>query len=153
MFWKLSFSIIFLLLLTISVSAAVDCREHNNVADELKRANAVFAGEVIAKEYRDIETGEDAGAQVLIVKFKVDRWWKGDHSKEVYLYTSITKFPDGSSRHNTEDFRFDKGKSYLVYALKFADKLMTNGCTRTKMLSEAEEELRELGEGRESIEK
>ncbi len=46
-----------------------------------------------------------------------------------------------------EDFRFWKGERYLVYAYSRAGNLQTSGCSRTRELARAEEDLRELGEG------
>lgn len=153
MCWKSFFLATILLLFNISLNATVECNARLSVADEFKRVSAVFAGEAVAEEYRDITFGKEAGAKVLVVKFKVEKWWKGGETEEVYLYTSIRKFPDGSTRKFGENFHFNKGESYLVYAYDFEDKLRTSQCRRTKTLAKAEEDMRELGEGSEPTKK
>lgn len=139
--------ILSLLIFSVSPNVTFDCPVPATVPDEVKRATAVFVGEVIAEEYREIKDGEDAGAKVLTVRIKVKRWWKGNGANEVIMYTSITEFPDGTTRRFAEDFRFHKGESYLIYAFGPQDKLRTSECSRTKKLSVAEEDLNQLGEG------
>jgi len=140
--------ILSLLTFNISPNVAFDCPVTASVPDEVNRAAAVFSGEVIAEEYQEVKDGEDAGAKVLTVRIKVERWWKGKGTNEVTMYTSVTKFPDGTTRSYAEDFRFQKGESYLIYAFGLEDKLRTSECSRTKQLSKADEDLRQLGEGR-----
>jgi hypothetical protein len=122
------------------------------VAYELKSATAVFAGKVIAQEYRPIlnpTAEEPEGSQVLITKISVDRWWKGDGGEEVEMYTSVTKLPNGLTRRFAEDFNFELGKRYLVYAFGQPDRLVTNVCTLTRNIEQTADQLRELGEGTE----
>jgi hypothetical protein len=122
------------------------------VAYELKSATAIFAGKVIAQEYRPIlnpTTEEPEGSQVLITKISVDRWWKGDGGEEVEMYTSVTKLPNGLTRRFAENFNFELGKRYLVYAYGQADQLATDVCRLTRNIEQATDQLRELGEGTE----
>ena len=117
----------------------------------VNQSTAVFTGEVVSEEYLGVNTdssGHPTTAKALVVKLKVTRWWKGDVSEEIHLYTSVRKYPDGSSSEMAEDFRFRKGESYLVYAFSRDAHLETSGCSRTRKLAEAEEDLRELGEGK-----
>lgn len=153
MYWKSIFLAAFLLLFNLNSNAVAECQGPRSVSEELQRADAVFSGKVIAEEYQLIETGEDAGAKALVIKLRVDRWWKGADTEEVYLYTTFRKLPNGNSTEFAEDFRFRQGERYLVYAFEFEGKLQTNQCHRTSVLSKAEEDLRELGEGREPIKK
>lgn len=144
-----------LVLLNAPTSLAVDCPAPGTPSAELKRAAAVFSGEVVAEEYKDVGPDapeEDAGAKVLVVRIKVERWWKGGSAREVTMRTSVTKLPDGSIRSYAEDFHFTKGGSYLIYAFAPKGKLGTSACTRTRKLSEAEDDLRELGEGSTPVE-
>ena len=142
--------IIIPILLTGSTVARLECRKPGSVTEELNRASVVFSGEAVSKEYRKVDFSRSGGvgeAQVLVVKFKVNRWWKGGGAEDAVLYTSVTKIPGGGTSSLAEDFRFSKGESYLVYAYGPRDKLKTSACTRTRKLTEAEEDLRELGEG------
>lgn len=142
--------VIMLILLTGSNAARLDCSKPISVPEELNRATAVFSGEAVAEEYRKMDFSASGGvgeAEVLVVKFRVKRWWKGAGVEKAVLYTSVTKVPGGGTSSLAEDFRFRKGVSYLVYAYGSADKLRTSACTRTRKLAEAEEDLRELGEG------
>jgi hypothetical protein len=70
--------------------------------------------------------------------------WKAAEGKEVVLYTANDSAACG--------YNFEKGKSYLVYAhsqKRGEEKVLgTNICTRTALLSDAKEDLKELGEGK-----
>ncbi len=141
-----------LFLLGVRPATGLECPPRASVADALSRATAVFSGEVVAEEYRRVDYSASGGvgeARVLVVKFKVERWWKGGDAEDVFLYTSVMKTPDGRRIATSEEafFSFRKGESYLVYAYGPPDKLRTSGCARTKNLTQAGEDLRELGEG------
>ena len=132
------------------VDAGSECPPWGSVRMSLSNSTAVFSGEVVSEEYRDTKTdawGEPAEAKALVVKLKVNRWWKGSGAEEVYLLTSVRKFPDGRTSLLADDFFFRKGESYLVYAYGPEENLQTDGCTRTRGLAEAGEDLSELGEG------
>jgi hypothetical protein len=112
----------------------------------------VFSGEVIAEEYTYLEKGDPNGpgnAQTLIVKLKVNCWWKGNGAAEVELYTSVRMYANGITSAMADDFQFRKGESYLVYASGSDGKFSTSDCMRTQKLADADEDLRELGQGRE----
>ncbi len=145
---KLLFIITALLLFSANTILAADCLRSNTLSDELKSAAAVFSGKVVAQERRKITdaASEDFGGERLFIKFKVDRWWKGSGNDEIALQTSIVYFA-GTIRQGSEDFRFASEGSYLVYAYFYNGEFGTNVCARTKKLSEATEELKELGEG------
>jgi hypothetical protein len=117
------------------------------VSEELEKSDAVFTGKVIAEEYQPVKPTSDDG-EVLTVKLAVERWWKGEMKKEVTLYTQTIRYPNGMTSFMEEDFCFQVGMRYLVYASDTAGKLRTNGCRRTKSLVQADDDLRELGEGR-----
>jgi len=134
----------------------LECHSRHSVAVEFERAIAVFSGKAIAEEYRKAKThvaGQVVETEVLVVKFKVERWWKGNGSGEVVMFTSETKIQDGIRWVTEEDFKFRKGESYLVYAHCSLGDLRTNECKRTRRLAEAEEDLRELGQGSEPTNK
>ena len=140
-----------LLIFPRGVDADYECPPPASVRISITNSTAVFSGEVISEQYWDLKddpAGEPMDVKVLVVKLKVKRWWKGNGAEEVDLYTSARKYPDGTTSLMAEDFRFRKGESYLVYAYGNQAKLRTDGCTRTRILAEAEEDLRELGESR-----
>ncbi|HLL43066.1 MAG TPA: hypothetical protein VK369_08000 [Segetibacter sp.] len=127
---------------------AVDCRAVGTVSQELEKATAVFSGKVIAEERRKITDSTDIGfgGEALFIRLKVDRWWNGSSSSEVVLRTGTVHFR-GSTLRMAEDFRFLTGLSYLVYAYESNGNFITDGCGRTKVSYEADEDVKELGEG------
>ena len=139
------------LVFVIIVSArGYECSPPPSVQVSLNKSAAVFVGEVIAEEYRAVNTdsiGKPATSKALVIKLKVMRLWKGDVDEEVYLYTSGRKYSNGTESLDAEDFRFHKGERYLVYAFRRDGHLQTHGCTRTRRVTEADADLRELGEG------
>ncbi len=118
-----------------------------SVSEELQKSDAVFAGKVIAEEYRPLKTASDRG-EVLTVRIAVEKWWKGGKSDEVILYTSTIRYPGGITSFLDHDFHFRVGERYLVYASGDSDSLRTNGCRRTKKLGSADDDLQQLGEGK-----
>jgi hypothetical protein len=95
----------------------------------------VFSGEVI-----DIEKG----LQVSSVTFRVSKVWKGKLRETRTVSTARYGMSCG--------YPFKEGKEYLVYTYwgpagsPPRPTLMTNACTPTKPLSEADANLRVLGE-------
>jgi hypothetical protein len=127
------------------------CIKKRTVSEELAQAVSVFSGEAIAQEYKSKrKTNSDSSedGEVLVVKFKVERWWKGSGADEIEMHTSQEKQPDGTLSLMAEDFHFQTGESYLVYAFWRDAYLTTNQCQRTAKLEQAKEDLLELGEGR-----
>lgn len=145
--------VVFLLLQTNQVFAA-RCIARRAVSEEFSRSSAVFSAVAIAEEYRPVKQNEDGKSEeVLVVRFAVEQWWKGSGDEEVVLYTSATRLPDGGSRIWSEDFHFQVGERYLIYAFGSAERLSTNGCSRTSKLENAAEDLQELGEGMKPVKK
>jgi hypothetical protein len=128
------------------------CFKPRTVTEELEKSDAVFTGKVIAEEYQPVKSTSEGG-EVLTVKLAVERWWKGEVKKEVTLYTQTIRYPNGRTSFMSEDFRFQVGMRYLVYASGTSGELRTNGCRRTKAVVQADDDLRELGEGRPPEEK
>lgn len=129
------------------------------VAEELAGATAIFSGKFIAAEYRkgivselrslgEHSTGEKVDYEVLVLKFQVARWWKGDPVSEVILITDQTRDPDGTEHFLDCDYPFEGGEHYLVYAYGAETKLGTSTCTRTRKLRKARKDLKILGKGR-----
>lgn len=143
----LLFAVVFLLLQTNDVFAA-RCMARRVVSEEFSRASAVFSAKAIAEEYRPVKENDGSKSEeVRVVRFAVERWWKGSGDEEAVLYTAVTRLPDGTSRIWSEDFRFQVGERYLIYAFGSEERLSTNGCSRTSSLEKAGEDLQELGEG------
>ncbi|HKC88075.1 MAG TPA: hypothetical protein VKG02_18970, partial [Blastocatellia bacterium] len=130
----------------LATAAPARCSKPVSVLAELEKSDAVFAGKVIAEEYRPLKTST-AQDEVLTVRFAVEKWWKGARSEEVILYTSTIRNSERIISSEEEDFRFSVGERYLVYASGAPDDLRTNGCRRTKKLESADEDLQKLGEG------
>lgn len=140
-----------LLVLQSNAVPASRCFKRGSASDELKSSTAVFSGQAIAEEYRPVESKEERlpeGGEVLVIRFAVENWWKGSGGEEAVLYTGVTRYPNGYTKMFAEDFTFRVGEKYLVYAFGAKDSLRTDGCRRTTELEKAEEDLRELGEGK-----
>lgn len=146
---KLIFLITALLFFSVNAYSSYRCIKPGTASQELESAAVVFSGKVIEQEYLKITdpSNSDFGGERLTVKLKVDRWWKGSIDNEIVLHTSEVRFLNGITSFFSEDFHFNFGESYLVYAFYYKDAFRTNGCTRTKLLSKAEEDIKELGEG------
>jgi len=103
--------------------------EPKSVKGTLKNSTAVFSGEVL--EIR-------SGVNFLQARFRVVRSWKGVEAEQVSVLTENT----------AESTHYRVGEKYLVFAGIRAGKLFTGDCSRTKRLEYAEEDLRQLGEGK-----
>ena len=126
----------FVLLCTLAAPALVvacSCEPPPSPKDALNGSSAVFAGKVTAIAA--------AGDSHHAVKFEITSSWKGTKGKTVTVVTH----KDGA----TCGYGFAKVKSYLVYASQVKDKdktvLKTNICTRTRLLADATEDLKALG--------
>lgn len=133
------------------------------VKNATQRSTMVFAGKVVGFEYRKgisnqfMETmqknsNEKIDYETKIVKFEVEKWWKGDVAKEVFLITDETKNSNGTFGSSTCGYHFKEGGSYLVYAYGKEGKFHTDNCSRTRLLANTED-LKILGEGKPPVEK
>ena len=116
---------------------ACSCIMPGTVAEEVDRADAVFAGTVIALDNSDYKAYVFPDIEVT---FTVQEYWKGDVLDTVVIHTGQGGGDCG--------FAFEEGKSYLVYA--YADDngdLKEKICCRTALLSDAEGDLAKLGAG------
>lgn len=97
------------------------------------QAAAVFAGKVVALD-------------AYIIKFSLEKRWKGDSQDEVILTTGAvrgidgTPLPDECSYH-----QFHLGEKYLVYAFGAGGNLKTDFCL-TLQAKDAVEEEKDLDE-------
>lgn len=135
--YRLLFSSFCLSLLGFNIAPALACRciPPPSAKIALKKSAAVFAGKVVS-----IESNVDSQrSRFNIVKFQVSKNWKGGVAKTIVVTT-----PGHSAACGV---RFDRGQSYLVYAYSSKDQkgLLTNICTRTKLLAQAKQDVAELG--------
>ena len=96
-------------LLLLSADAAFGCVcDTPAVPEALKRANAVFVGEVVSIVNRR-------------ARFRVEQSWKGITGPEVSLVMGGSVLRRNKKNrevavHTSCDFEFEKGERYLVYA-------------------------------------
>jgi hypothetical protein len=96
----------------------------------LKEATAVFTGKVI-----QVKSTENLQLQVI---FLVENVWKGTPRQRIAITTANNSAACG--------FAFSEGEKYLVYAYQNTNRLTTNLCSRTKLFSNAGEDLEALGQ-------
>lgn len=104
----------------------------------LAGSDAVFSGRVVSIHPVDAD-----GYRQLLVKFDIDKSWKGETEDQVFIMTADNSAACG--------YYFQKGKDYLVYSSLYEGVLHTHICTRTNLLENATEDLRELGKGEDII--
>ena len=105
-------------------------------AAALQRAEAVFEARV---ENAAVDVG-DAGVGEMRYDLEVLRQWKGELGAAVQLSSPISEAACGRN--------FAVGKVYVIYASKSDDgRLTDNLCSRTRLASEADEDLAVLGPG------
>lgn len=97
----------------------------------LEQATAVFAGKVTSINQTE--------AYNLQITFQVSQTWKGEAEKTLVVDTPLNSAMCG--------IYFEIGEKYLVYAYGDENQLSTNLCSRTKLTSQAEEDLLMLGGG------
>ena len=137
-------SLIILILISIStvqpIRGCVCEEEPTNITDrqlrkalskELSVSTVVFSGQVIQ-------------ANRLEVKFKIERRWKGDLTDEVILLTGTKKINEQTYSSSSCDYHFKLGEKYLVYAIGKMNELITHACSRTKLLEQAQREVKIL---------
>src|SRR5262245_47515995 len=114
-----------------NVGGGPPCRDYWNAA-------AVFTGKVLAKStiLVEIEPGNPKWkTQERVVRFSIEKTFKGSTGKEVELITGMSEVSCG--------YPFKEGEWYLVYALpylKIKNRLFSGICQRIKLLSHADED-------------
>lgn len=123
---------------------------------EFRQADAVFAGQVIdisedksfvPPKLSDSKLSRETLARLqkmvdsqkrYIVRFKVERKFKGVEGKEITLYTFQSVSP-------CSGIAFTEGEKYLIYAYRKEEGITDGGlCSRTRKLDETSKEYREL---------
>ena len=129
-----------LLAWTIPATAhACDCLPESSAATARAGSTLVFSGDVLSKEIVGIpQLGPEY--KEYLVRFRVQRYWKGSPSRELQLRTPVGEKSCG--------FPFETGKAYLVYAIDVKPPFVTL-CSRTKPLNDAQavEDIIRLGKG------
>lgn len=96
------------------------------VRDAYKNSQAIFLGKVL-------ELVKNDSSYSFRVKIQVKKIWKGKLSKTIDISTPLDSAACG--------FSFETGKEYLVYAYENGNKLTTNICSRTKILTGSTEDV------------
>ena len=135
-----SFFFIFLFIFCFVVSegyAQCSCTaKYRNItaSKEFEYADIVFVGKIIElkKSGRDAKTG----SYTETVKFEVRKIWKADSPKIITVVNKIQGCLNG----------FEKDEEWLVYGYKNSDGTFGTGCccSRTSILSKADEDLKEF---------
>lgn len=147
--YKLLFLVTILSFFSANEIQAHNCWGYGTLADEFKSSAAVFSGKVIAQEYKRATSTlfpDPAVFEVLQVKLKVDRWWKGSGDTEIIVQPGRARV-SGYILRGGDEFIFYPDVKYLVYARASQGSLRISDCSRTKTLSNAEEDFKVLGEG------
>ena len=147
---KLTLLVFVMLLLSAESASACMCGDTPSVAEARRNATVVFLGKVVSSEYQKgakYPDGHDAGEE-LTMRFRVERWWKGNLTPEVVLFTEQYQAPDLSISVSTCAYQFKVGRRYIVYAGMIDGRLRAVYCSRTSEAEKAGEDLRLLGRGR-----
>jgi len=112
---------------------ACDCAGSPQPCEAFWQIDAVFTGTVIS-----VERGEGTAkyqTPQLFVRLQIADIFRGELvGSEVEVITGMGGGDCG--------YHFERGKQYLVYASKFENHLHTGICTRTRLLSEAADDLK-----------
>lgn len=130
------FVITILFLINISFAVACSCIEPFSPKESLKKSSAVFAGKVVDIDMSKIMF---SSADPVKVTFEVSKIWKGFSYKTLVVTTARSEASCGYS--------FKQGEEYIVYVRGEENNLKASLCSRTKLFSNAQEDLKELGEG------
>ena len=120
-------------------ASACSCAGFPGSQRALEQSNAVFSGEVM-----DVEGGHTTrmfgwNVSSLKVTLRVSEAWKGPQQETLEVSTPR----DGA----TCGYAFKEGQEYLVYAYGKEEPFEVDLCSGTKALSDADADLRVLGDG------
>ena len=106
----------------------------------LKKAVAKAKSEAVAVFYGQVIELDNS-----IVKFSVERLWKGAPAEEIILInTGMGKASGGDRIISSCAYNFRMGEKYLVYAHGSEGRLQTHKCTRTAVSEDAAEDFKML---------
>jgi hypothetical protein len=114
--------------------SCVPSRKNITPTSEFKSADAVFVGKVI--KLQKSERVKQTGSYTETVKFELESAWKTDLPKTVIVVNKIQGCLNG----------FEENEKWLVYAYKKSDGTFGTlcFCSRTTILSTAEQDLNEF---------
>jgi hypothetical protein len=152
----LSFAVLAALLFIQRETFACGCPARSKdmtkeVAQDYGRSSKVFSGKVIEAKWVPATEKNTAGkkikAEVLILRFAVDKWWKGRTARdEVVWRTSSMRYPESNAGRGGSncEYAFELGKRYLVYANGLPGKLSADVCRGTTRIENAGPDIEEL---------
>jgi hypothetical protein len=125
------------LLCTSNGVEGCSCARGGTVCSEYTGASAVFVGVVSEISRTPIQIGEASQRGVFLgklVRFSVEQAYKGIQTPEVSVETGNGGGDCG--------YPFEAGERYLVYAYRASKGILGTGiCSRTKLMSQASEDL------------
>jgi hypothetical protein len=130
---------LFLALLMCSAPIAFSCScSDPSQREKFREANTVFLGEVTEYGERKV-TDEDFSAYPFLVRFKVERQWKGAKKQE------IVALADYDNPGWCGDLDLKVGERFLIYAYREKGRLLVvTDCGPNRKAVYAEEELGKL---------
>ena len=108
--------------------------------EELARSTAVFTGTVLEVYTRNKPGFSISSADPVDVTFQVETVWKGPAAKTLVASTARYGASCG--------YEFEAGNRYLVYANGAESGLTVSLCSRTRPISQATQDLDQLGQGK-----
>jgi len=128
-------------------------------AREFKSADAIFLGKVERFDFiKDVpneflekrrEVIPDLSWETKVFVFNVESYWKGDSDPQISILNGKTRNSDGTgSGPSSDEYPFEVGKTYLVFARKIKGYLMASDCSFTRRNDQIDEILPLLGEGK-----
>ncbi|HEX7296940.1 MAG TPA: carboxypeptidase regulatory-like domain-containing protein, partial [Pyrinomonadaceae bacterium] len=134
LFWG---SIVFILLVCANKASAYECMLPGPPCQAFWQTDAVFSATVISKSVITVDTGIESSPkeQLIAVKLLVEDTFRGAlGGNDVEIVTG-----------GECGFNFEKGRKYLVYASERRGRLYAGTGSRTRLLSEAGEDLAYFG--------
>lgn len=117
---------------------ACSCAAFPDPLTALNRADAVFSGKVLHLKEEKIDSGDTKWKALM----EIDRTWKGINQSQAWVYTNY----GGSAACGMD---FTEGETYLIYAhITEGNRIETSICSRSADLTQAGDDLRELGSGK-----
>ncbi|EGQ27937.1 hypothetical protein HMPREF9372_0045 [Sporosarcina newyorkensis 2681] len=127
-----------------NTSYACSCVEPGTVKEEMTQSSAVFSGKVIEIADKNQNNSMQSSADPIAVVFEVEESWKGINQTQVVVYTERSSASCG--------FEFSLHNEYLFYAHENTGNLNASICSRTTLLSAADQDMQDLGKGERSTE-
>ncbi|UOQ92206.1 hypothetical protein MUO14_17185 [Halobacillus shinanisalinarum] len=120
-------------------SYACSCVLPGTPEEELEESMAVFSGKVVKIMDKNKNNLIQSSTDPIAVVLEVEETWKGMDKSEVVVHTERSSASCG--------YEFSLNKDYIVYANERDGGLHVSLCSRTALLSEADEDIHALGEG------